>query len=114
MLGGNQLRNDITKIIDEYLTQRVNLYAIFQVCDANVVTELDSQMSKYFQKRFKNHYVLLNKIDKANISKYHNQLPTIARFLRVQPDRIILVSAKNKTNFNVVKSTIGQILQIVK
>jgi GTP-binding protein len=114
MLGGNKLRNDITKIIDEYLTQRVNLYAIFQVCDANVVTELDSEMSKYFQKRFKNHYILLNKIDKANISKYHNQLPSIAKFLRVQPDKIILISAKNKLNISSVKSTITKTLQAIK
>jgi GTP-binding protein len=113
MLGSEKLRNDTRNIIDEYLIQRSNLYSILQVVDANVVTELDSRMSKYFQKRFKNHFVLLNKIDKGNISKYQNQLPKIAKFLNIPIDKIILISAKNRTNISEVKSTILKILRTI-
>jgi GTP-binding protein len=55
MIGSHKLKHQVSDIINEYLSSRANLYVVFQVCDANVITELDASMSLYIQKYFKNH-----------------------------------------------------------
>lgn len=69
-------------IINEYLLHRKNLFGVFQICDANVLTEDDVEMCKFLQQRFINHFVVLNKIDKENISVYTNNLSKIRKILR--------------------------------
>lgn len=110
MKGNHQLKNKISAIIDEYLSTRTNLYAIMQICDANVITELDVQMSKYFQKRFKNHYVILNKVDKGTLSMYQQKINKICQYLNIRPNQLILTSAKKRININKIRETIDSIL----
>ncbi|MDR0826092.1 MAG: ribosome biogenesis GTP-binding protein YihA/YsxC [Mycoplasmataceae bacterium] len=110
--GSRNLRQDITKIIDEYLVRRVNLYGVFVVCDANVLMEIDKQMIGYFLTRFTNVYVILNKIDKQNISTYKNNLVKMAKYLNIPSERIILVSVKKNLNIGQITKTISNILKI--
>lgn len=96
----------LQKIIETYIVESKNLHAIFQICDANVITTLDAQMSYYFNKNIDKHYVILNKIDRNNISTYKNNIDKIAEYLDVPKENIILVSAKNKTNIDLLKKMI--------
>ncbi len=105
-------QDDIIRITEQYLLNRKNLFAIFQLCDANVITPLDAEMSVFFQKKFKNHFIILNKIDKQSISRYKNNLSKIANFLHVSVKNIILISAKNKTNINQVISKMVELSKI--
>lgn len=97
---------DLTYIIDEYLTKSQNLKSVFQICDANVITEMDSKMSKYFENHFDNHFIVLNKIDKINISTINNKITEIANFLNINKDKIIMVSASKKINVDKLNSLI--------
>ena len=99
-------QREIQEIIETYIVESKNLHAIFQVCDANVITTLDAQMSYYFNENIDKHYIILNKIDKNNISKYKNNLKKIADYLDVDEKNIIMVSAKNKTNILELKKLI--------
>jgi len=111
----NKLKQQsITMIIDKYLAYRTNLYAIFQVCDANVITELDQQMSIYFNSRFKNHFVILNKIDKQNLNLYVSKLSKIAKYLHVDVNSLLLVSAKKQKNINQIYLKMKNLAKKVK
>ncbi|MDR0739289.1 MAG: ribosome biogenesis GTP-binding protein YihA/YsxC [Mycoplasmataceae bacterium] len=110
MVGSHKLKQGISNIINEYLSQRTNLFAVFQVCDANVITDMDIQMSKYLTSKFKNHYVVLNKIDKKTLSVYLNNHSRICNYLKVKPDQLIFISAKNKTNISLLRKTIHDLL----
>jgi GTP-binding protein len=113
MVGSHKLKQDVAKIIDEYLSKRINLFAVFQICDANVITDMDTQMSKYLSSKFKNHYIVLNKIDKRNLSTYSNKTSKIAQYLKVKPNQLIFISAKNKININQLNKTIHDLLDKV-
>ncbi|WP_318031919.1 ribosome biogenesis GTP-binding protein YihA/YsxC [Ureaplasma miroungigenitalium] len=93
-----QRKDELTFMIEQYLTQRTNLKAVFQICDLNVLTDLDAEMSKFFEKQPYRHFLVLNKADKANKSYFTNKQKQIVDMFQVPADRIILVSAKNKTN----------------
>jgi GTP-binding protein EngB required for normal cell division len=114
MLGSRQTKQKVASIIDEYLSKRINLYAIFQVCDANVITNLDVEMSKYFQGKFKNHFVILNKIDKQSMSTYSNKKHQICKYLKIQPEKLIFISAKNKININQLNKIIHDTLKQIQ
>jgi GTP-binding protein len=108
---GMQKHSELAGIIDEYLAHRVNLFAVLQICDANVITKDDVQMSIYCNEKFKHHYVLLNKIDKQNISRYQNNMGKTCQFLHVKPEQIILISAKNKVNLSRVFTLITNLTE---
>jgi GTP-binding protein EngB required for normal cell division len=114
MKGGHQLKNQVSQIIDEYIRFRSNLYAVLQICDANVITESDVQMSQYLQKRFKNHYVILNKIDKGTLSMYQNKVNSICKYLKIQPNQIIFISTKKHININKINALVHDILKQVQ
>jgi GTP-binding protein len=109
--GSNQLQEQITSIINTYLSERKNLFIVIQVCDANVITPQDVTMSTYLSKKFKHHYVVLNKIDKQSLSIYQNNLKKIANYLRIKEDKVLLVSAKNKINIKNLNTLIRSNLQ---
>ncbi|MGL4948013.1 MAG: ribosome biogenesis GTP-binding protein YihA/YsxC [Mycoplasma sp.] len=94
---GQQL--DISRMIETYLLDSKNLVAVFQLCDINVVTDLDQEMSEYFQS-FEDikHFIVLNKIDKQKMYRYKSQLDKISQFLKVDKENMILVSARDRTN----------------
>lgn len=105
-----QEQNKIQKIIEDYVVESKNLHAIFQVCDANVITMLDEQMSEYFSKNIDNHFIVLNKIDRNNISKYKNNLNKISEYLSVDIDKIIMVSAKKRINIDELNKIIWRVV----
>ena len=114
MQGGHKLKDQIANIIDEYLSTRVNLYGVLQICDANVITDIDVQMSKNLKFRFKNHYVILNKIDKGTISMYQNKLHSISKYLNVPSNQIIFLSVKKRINVNKISTLINNIIKQVQ
>jgi GTP-binding protein len=107
-------KNTINKMVNEYLVNRVNLYGVLQICDANVITKDDVEMSKFLQKKFKKHYIILNKVDKQNISVYKNKLNQIAKYLHQSTEHIFLTSVKKFININQIQSLIYHILKINK
>lgn len=109
-----KMKSYLEVIIQEYLLYRKNLFAVFQVCDANVITEDDARMSKFLQQRFINHFVILNKTDKHPISTYQNNLAKTARFLGTKIDSIFLVSAKKKTNIDLIEKKIKNIFSQIQ
>lgn len=106
-----QKKIDITYVIDNYLSQRSNLYGVFQICDAAVITELDKKMSEYFEKKFVNHFIILNKIDKLSEQKVKSEIDVISKYLHVKKEKIILVSAKKNIGIKNILSTIDKLLK---
>ncbi len=106
-----QKRKELIHIVEEYLFNSTSLKAIFQIVDGNVITNLDQEMSNYFQDNFSNHIIIMNKIDKQNISRYVNNLEKTAQFLNVDKENIIMISARNRININLVLSKIKSIVQ---
>ncbi len=106
-----QKRKELIQIVEEYLFNSTSLRAVFQIVDGNVITVLDQEMSIFFQNNFENHVIIMNKIDKQNISKYVNNLNKTADFLNVDKENIIMISAKNGTNVNLVLSKIKSIIK---
>ncbi|QDI64835.1 YihA family ribosome biogenesis GTP-binding protein [Ureaplasma urealyticum] len=89
---------DLATIIDQYLGYRQNLCAVFQICDINVLTNDDVEMSRYFENQNYAHFVVLNKVDKVNKSHFDNNKQKIAKFLNISVDRLLCVSAQKNTN----------------
>lgn len=102
---------DIIKIIDNIFANRINVFAFFQICDANVITEEDVNMHKYLVKKFANCFVVLNKSDKNNCKLYLSKLDQIAKYLNIDKESLILVSAKTKQNIGLLKKKIEKLLK---
>ncbi len=92
-------QNFLVNLVEMYLQKAKNLKAIFQVCDINVITDLDRQMAAFFQKQQINHYIVLNKVDKQS-GNYKNQIHKILNFFSVEESKIIIISAIKKTNID--------------
>ena len=89
---------------------RKNIFAFFQICDANVVTEEDVKIHKYLARKFANCYIVLNKTDKQPIKIYLSKLDKIAKYLNIDKEHIIFVSAKKNENIDVLRQTIKNLL----
>ena len=104
---------DLVNIIDGVLTKRKNVYCVFQICDANVITQEDVAMSKYLDKRFVHHYIVLNKCDKRPMKFYLSKIQQYVNFLKTPADKIILISAKERINISQfyakIKNTISEV-----
>lgn len=102
---------DLIKVIDNIFVNRINVFAFFQICDANVITEEDVNMHKYLAKKFANCFAVLNKVDKNNYKLYISKLDQIAKYLNIDKENIILVSAKTKQNIGLLKQKIEKLLK---
>ena len=107
-------KDDIENILETYITKRTNLFGVFQVCDLGVITEQDSKVSIYLNKRFVNHYVILNKADKVNKSYFENNKTKIAKLLQVPVEHLIVCSTKEKLNMALIKQTMNNLARSVK
>lgn len=105
------LKKDLDNRIWEYLEKRENLCAVFQICDSSVLTDKDIEMSNYLSQYFDNHFVLLNKIDKQNKSFFDNNWKKISEYLKIEKDKLIPISSKNKTNISLLKQLIDNIVK---
>ena len=101
----------LSLIIEEYLLHRKNLFGVFQICDANVITQEDLEMSKFLQQRFINYFVILNKTDKHPLNTYTNKLATYSRMFGIKFDNFFFVSAKNKMNIALIPKMIKKFLE---
>lgn len=105
---------DLAKIIDDYLGYRENLCAVFQICDLNVITSDDIEMSRYFENQSYKHFIVLNKLDKTNKSYFDNNKHKIAKELNIAVDRLLVVSAKNLTNVDTVFAIMKKVVNEAK
>lgn len=103
-------QQDLAMIIDDYLGYRTNLCAVFQLCDINVITNDDVEMSRYFENQHYVHYVVLNKADKVAKSHYNNNKHKIANFLNISVDRLLYCSANKMTNIDQVFAIIKKVV----
>lgn len=104
-------KNDLINIIDDIFKYRKNIFAFFQICDANVITEEDAKFHFYINKKFANNFVVLNKIDKQNMKLYLSKLDEISKYLNIDKKHIIFVSAKENKNIDLLRQTIKELLK---
>lgn len=98
---------ELLRIINEFLSKRMNLVAVFMVCDINVITEKDIEMLEFLKQNFNRYYVVLNKIDKHNKSFFANNKHKICNYLNIDESLLIPLSAKTKDNLNLLKQIIN-------
>ncbi|MGL4647488.1 MAG: ribosome biogenesis GTP-binding protein YihA/YsxC [Mycoplasmoidaceae bacterium] len=104
-------KEELNTMIETFLVKRNNLYAVFQICDAGVITERDQKMANFLKHKFSNFYIILNKVDQQNKSYLNNYLSSIAKYLKVDEKNFIAVSAKKNTNINKLEQMIDQIIK---
>lgn len=105
------LKKDIDHRIWNYIKNRKNLTAVFQICDSSVLTEKDVEMASFLSQNFDVFFILLNKIDKQNKSFFDNNSKKISEYLNVSKEILIPISSKNKTNINVLNQLIESIIR---
>lgn len=91
---------ELLNIINEFLVNRKNLVCVVQVCDINVITPKDVEMSNFLEETFGNHLIVLNKMDKHSKSHFDNNKIKIANYLQVDVEQLIPVSAKKRINID--------------
>ncbi|MDQ0514226.1 GTP-binding protein [Mycoplasmoides fastidiosum] len=91
-------KQKLTTIIENYVSHRPQLIAVVQVCDINVITEHDVEVKDYLITKFDNYLLALNKMDKLSYSQQQHQLKLIAAKMNLDLNKILLVSARKKTN----------------
>lgn len=104
---------DLINIIDHVLTTRKNIFAIYQIIDANVITNEDVAMNKYLNKRFAHVYVVLNKADKRPMKFYLSQQDKICKYLHVDKSQSIFISNHKKINIDKLLKNIKNTISIV-
>ena len=103
---------DLINIIDDVFKYRKNVFAFFQICDANVITAEDVKFHQYISKKFANCFIVLNKIDKQNIKLYSSKLNEIAKYLNVNKKQIIFISAKENKNIDLLRQIIKNLFKL--
>lgn len=104
-------KEEINNFLFEYLSKRENLVGIFQICDIGVITSQDVDVANFVSKKFSNHYIILNKVDKLNKSYFHNNCTKISKLLNVSQSNLVPISTKNKYNLSSLISVINKIIQ---
>lgn len=99
---------ELLKIINEFLINRKNLVLVIQICDINVLTEKDVEMTNFIKNNFDNYFILLNKMDKYSKSHFDNNKIKIANYLQTDVSNLIPISAKKRTNINKVLDLINR------
>lgn len=94
---------EINQMVIDYISNRSNLFSVFQVCDIEHITDMDIDVFKNVSKRFANVYVILNKVDKVNKSYFVNNKHKIAKIFGISLDHLIPVSASKKLNISYIK-----------
>lgn len=102
---------EISKILSQYLYKRKNIVAIFQLCDVEILTKQDKEISQTLNEKFSNHFIILNKVDKVNKSFFNNNIHKYESFLELPREKIIPVSAKNKIGLDVINKVISEIVR---
>ncbi|MDR2557583.1 MAG: ribosome biogenesis GTP-binding protein YihA/YsxC [Mycoplasmataceae bacterium] len=99
-------KDEVTQIISEYVFNRVNLFLVFLVIDANVFSPLDQQMYQQLEKKFANIVLVVNKIDRLNKNELNQKIQQIATKFSVEPAKLLLVSGKKRIGIEQIWKTI--------
>jgi GTP-binding protein len=91
---GIKNKENMDKMVDDYILTRKNLSCIFQICDIGVITPQDKEVNDYIKD--KNHFLILNKIDRYSNNQINNTINKIIKFFEIKKEKIILVSAKKR------------------
>ncbi|XQP55088.1 MAG: ribosome biogenesis GTP-binding protein YihA/YsxC [Mycoplasmoidaceae bacterium] len=94
---------EINQMLIDYISNRSNLFCVFQICDIQHITEMDIDVFKNVSKRFVNVYIVLNKIDKVNNSFFNNNKHKIAKMFGCKEQNLIPASAFKKLNISYIK-----------
>jgi len=105
---------EINNMIVDYMSNRTNLFAVFQICDIQNIMPIDISVYQNVKKKFANVYIILNKADKVNKSFFDNNKQRIAKLFNTQIDNLIPVSAANKTNTSNLKKMMAAISKKLK
>jgi GTP-binding protein len=99
---------DIIHIVNKYIAERKNLFGVFQLVDSGVITKEDLEVSQEIREKFANYIILANKIDKLSKNELFNKQNEIAKKFNINVENVVLVSAKTKTNINLIFSAISK------
>ncbi len=102
---------DLINIINDIFKYRKNVFAFFQICDANVITIDDVKFHQYISTKFANCFIILNKIDKQSVKLYSSKIDKIAKYLNIDKKYIIFVSAKENKNIDLLRQTIKNLFK---
>ncbi len=100
---------NINQMVVDYISNRSNLFCIFQICDIQHITEMDIDVYKNVKKRFVNVFIVLNKIDKVNKSYFDNNKLKIAKLFGCKVENLIPISAFKKLNISYIKKLINKL-----
>lgn len=103
--GSKQNKEELEKIIYEYLLYSKKLICICQLCSIDVITDSDKEIfdnvSKLTKKYNLKHLIILTKADKLKVSKIDDHLKKVSNFFKFEINNIIPIS--NKNNYNIKK-----------
>lgn len=104
---------NLNEIIYEYLMWSKKLVCVCQLCSIDVITDKDLQMNedlKKLEQQYKiKHLVILTKTDKVKLNQINQQIRNVSKFFNIDPQDIIPVSSKNKTNIKKLQSIMNAI-----
>ncbi|QMT98410.1 YihA family ribosome biogenesis GTP-binding protein [Mycoplasma tullyi] len=103
-------KDEISSFLTDYLNHRENLAGIFLILDLGVITAQDIDVARTLTTLDVDYYIVFNKIDKHAKSTYANNKVKILDTLKVNEDKILLISAKNKQNLNNLMLKITEVI----
>jgi GTP-binding protein len=107
------VRNSWKRMIEDFLSSRPSLKAIFVLVDAKVgATVLDRQMVAWLKSTGMSYCIIVNKIDRITQVKLAEQRQSLALALEAIPESILWVSAKKGTGINELQAVISGFLAL--
>ncbi|MDR0752695.1 MAG: ribosome biogenesis GTP-binding protein YihA/YsxC [Mycoplasmataceae bacterium] len=110
---GKEKKIELVGIIEKYLTNRINLFGVFQIIDINVFSNEDKVMSNFLKSKFKNYFVIVNKIDKVSKNILNKNIEQIAKIIQIEKENIIPVSSKRNLGINLIFNKISSCLKSI-
>jgi GTP-binding protein len=108
---GKEKKVDLVVLIENYLIKRVNLFGVFQIIDASVLTQDDITMANFLKSKFVNHFIIINKIDKVSKNVLNNNLNKISKILNVKKENIICASSSKNIGIKLIFNKINECLK---
>ncbi len=109
-----QNKLDTNNTLNDYINNRSNLFCVFQICDIKNITDLDIKVYNDVCLRFKNVFIILNKVDKVNKSYFDNNKFKIAKQFHTDIKNLIPISGYRKQNIAQIKKIMSAIAKQVK
>jgi len=89
-----KIKNNWNKLLDKYLNNRPNIKLIVQLLDfRHLPTDDDMMMIDWLKKTNKNFIITLTKCDKINKTLRHTQLKTIAEYIGISIENLLMYSS---------------------